>query len=447
MRPPFGQLAVPAPPRPRGFGSPVTQNLPVPRPVQAPEQKQGFMERLLGTDPNLARILGKGATIGARNQALLALGGSLLESSGPSPVPVGTGQALGRGIQAGMGAYQGAMQDSMSQHQAAEFLRAQQAEQERQQRIQGLLSPESVRDMGLTDSQVQLLRGMTPDKALEMLSSKAFAGPAEMDVQVTDVGDQRIWYDKNTGQEIRRESINERYTPPASVQEVGAFLGLPTDSSAWTPQQQQAALALHKELEETRRPQGTTVNVNPDMGRAQQRALETAAAMVAADIPLVQSARTRLERNTRIRDLLEQDPFTGTGANTQATLDVGLQKLGLGDGTRGAATRQLTRELRQGVFDILQNFTGAISEGERAFAESLSGDASITLPEIQELVRISEKANEYVLSEHQRRVDALRRGGDAVWDVFNVSRPPGGGFDPTEAESAYQEWLRSQGGF
>ncbi len=51
---------------------------------------------------------------GARNQGLLSLGASLLESSGPSTQPIGLGQALGRGIQAGMGGYQGAI-DSMGQ--------------------------------------------------------------------------------------------------------------------------------------------------------------------------------------------------------------------------------------------------------------------------------------------------------------------------------------------
>ena len=60
-----------------------------------PEQLDGYVD--------------KHDVAGARNQGLLALGASLLESSGPSTMPVGLGQALGRGIQSGMGAYQGAL--------------------------------------------------------------------------------------------------------------------------------------------------------------------------------------------------------------------------------------------------------------------------------------------------------------------------------------------------
>jgi hypothetical protein len=51
---------------------------------------------------------------GARNQGLLSLGASLLQSSGPSLQPIGLGQAIGRGIEQGMGTYQGAV-DQMGQ--------------------------------------------------------------------------------------------------------------------------------------------------------------------------------------------------------------------------------------------------------------------------------------------------------------------------------------------
>jgi hypothetical protein len=55
---------------------------------------------------------------GARNQGLLAFGSSMLDASGPSTTKTSFGQALGRGIQAGQGAYHGAV-DSMTQREAS----------------------------------------------------------------------------------------------------------------------------------------------------------------------------------------------------------------------------------------------------------------------------------------------------------------------------------------
>jgi hypothetical protein len=97
-------------------------NLPTPKgPVQA-QKKMSLWDRVqqFGSPypDHLAGLVNERDVQGARNQGLLALGASLLESSGPSTTPIGLGQAIGRGIQAGQQGYQGSI-DRLTQGAAA----------------------------------------------------------------------------------------------------------------------------------------------------------------------------------------------------------------------------------------------------------------------------------------------------------------------------------------
>jgi hypothetical protein len=87
-----------------------------------PRQKQSLWEKMQEVvspyPQHLKGMVGPDDVKGARNQGLMALGASLLESSGPSTQRTSLGQAIGRGAQAGMGAYQGAV-DSMTQRAMA----------------------------------------------------------------------------------------------------------------------------------------------------------------------------------------------------------------------------------------------------------------------------------------------------------------------------------------
>jgi hypothetical protein len=87
-------------------------------PVQMPSMRKvprrgvgGLWDRLqqgvAGYPDHLAGMVSERDVAGARNQGLLSLGASLLESSGPSLQPTSLGQAVGRGMQAGMQTYQG----------------------------------------------------------------------------------------------------------------------------------------------------------------------------------------------------------------------------------------------------------------------------------------------------------------------------------------------------
>ena len=66
------------------------------------------MPGLLGNHP-YAGLLGDDTLGYAQSMGLLGAGIGLLGASGPSPVPINMGQALGQGLQQGLGAYEGAL--------------------------------------------------------------------------------------------------------------------------------------------------------------------------------------------------------------------------------------------------------------------------------------------------------------------------------------------------
>ncbi|MCC2626371.1 MAG: hypothetical protein K0S14_21 [Thermomicrobiales bacterium] len=112
---PYGsfQIKHPLPAPVIGTGSQIAQG-----PPKQPSLWDKLQEIVSPYPQHLKGLIGPDDVKGARNQGLLALGASLLESAGPSTQRTSLGQAIGRGAQAGMGAYQGAV-DSMTQRAMA----------------------------------------------------------------------------------------------------------------------------------------------------------------------------------------------------------------------------------------------------------------------------------------------------------------------------------------
>ena len=117
-------------------------------PVAAgPQQKMSIwdkMQNVVAPAPmGMQGLLTEQDIKNARNQGLLGFGASLLESSGPTTAAnrVGFGQAIGRGLNQGMGAYQGAINQQLGRMGAAqqynmnamEIKAKQQAQQQEQQ--------------------------------------------------------------------------------------------------------------------------------------------------------------------------------------------------------------------------------------------------------------------------------------------------------------------------
>lgn len=73
----------------------------------------GLLERLLPTPEGTDGLLSDSDMKSARNQGLLGLGASLLESSGPSTQPQGLGAALGKALTAGRGGFDSAVGNNL----------------------------------------------------------------------------------------------------------------------------------------------------------------------------------------------------------------------------------------------------------------------------------------------------------------------------------------------
>lgn len=121
---PYGTFTPPAIPDPNLVAlksNLLTPKMPSYQPVRGSRRQSLWdkIQQVVSPYPDhLAGLVGERDVQAARNQGLLAAGASLLEASGPSPVPIGMGQAIGRGLTAGMGAYQGNI-DRLTQGAAA----------------------------------------------------------------------------------------------------------------------------------------------------------------------------------------------------------------------------------------------------------------------------------------------------------------------------------------
>lgn len=118
-------------PRPLMMNLPTAPAAPQPGPIRPP----GLLERLMPTPAGMQGLLSEEALRQARAQGLLGFGSALLDAAGPvvgGPAP-SLGQALARGLQAGMGAYQNAAQQAAQGELAARQMPL----VEQQMRVQG----------------------------------------------------------------------------------------------------------------------------------------------------------------------------------------------------------------------------------------------------------------------------------------------------------------------
>lgn len=136
----------PSAPSARGPMAPAPQSRVVAPRVTAP-RRRGALERLLSVPTAYRGLLTDEDAGSARGDALLAFGTSLLDASGPvvgGPAP-SLGQALSRGVQAGMGAFQqgiaGAAGRNLQTVELTEQLDQQARQQAFRQRAAQLITP------------------------------------------------------------------------------------------------------------------------------------------------------------------------------------------------------------------------------------------------------------------------------------------------------------------
>lgn len=190
---------------------------------------QDKLALLMGANPSTQGLLGQEGTRAAALQGLMGAGASLLESSGPSPTPIGTGQAFGRALQAGQQGFQGAVQNQVSSQDLAAKRDALAQEQAARQELEALLSSGNVTDEALLRIATRFPQAQNVIQQY-MKGRQAAAGqmqPSDPTIKDIGGGNQVVW-DGKRWQLIRAQrEAPERVDPNQSKVDALRSLGVP----------------------------------------------------------------------------------------------------------------------------------------------------------------------------------------------------------------------------
>lgn len=346
-----------------------------------------------------------------QDQAMLALAAGLLESGGPSRLPVSLGQGASRGILSGNQAFQQAQQAQQQQQlldlKLSEIKRVQAAEALKRQALLGLLPQGQQAQPGISPSSAAALgapefsrTNLPQDPAgfqqipLDRLRAAATAGvdigpflslnkEARPDVETIDAGNFLITRDKRTLREISR-------TPKGAAP--GA---IPFKFSDLSPPQARAQELAERAAGKT---DVTQINAAPNaffkslgdkFGEQFAKRGEDARAAASSLINIREG-----------KALLEGGTITGAGAEFIVKVGQVLQRLGVPLGATADATIANTQafaaSMGREVGNIIRLFgsgTG-LSDADREYAQKVVG-GQITLNEesIRRLFDINERIN------------------------------------------------------
>jgi hypothetical protein len=152
----------------------------------------------------------------------------------------------------------------------------------------------------------------------------------------------------------------------------------------------------------------------------------------AADLAAGEQALPQIETSYRIRDLLKQNPITGSGAAPRLAFERGLETMGFSKGDRASITENLMSELAKTTLTAIPTsglgsgagFTGS----DREFLqESAAGRKELTAANLEYLARINEKVARINIQKSNRVRSRLRKMPEFVGlpDRFpDVIAPP-----------------------
>jgi len=167
----------------------------------------------------------------------------------------------------------------------------------------------------------------------------------------------------------------------------------------------------------------------------------------AADIALGEQSLPQIEASFRVRDLLKQNPITGTGATARLALERALATAGFSKGQKASVTENLAAELGKVTLAAIptsglgsgQGFTGS----DREFLEkAAAGTLELTNANLQYLAELNEKVARANIQRSNRTRARLRKIpefsglGDRFPDVvappaYGSQLPPGAVLDPS----------------
>jgi len=194
---------------------------------------QDKLALLFGSNPETAGMLGEQGNRQAAMQGLMGLGASLLESGGPSTVPISGGQALGRALQAGQQGYQGAVQQGLQAQDYAAQRQAMQDEIAARKELQALLASGNVTDEALLRIATQFPQAQNVIQQYMKGRQTAQVGPPAEPI-TRDIGNgNQVVYDGKRWQLIRgQKPAPDRVDPNQSKIDALRSLGIPDDQIA-----------------------------------------------------------------------------------------------------------------------------------------------------------------------------------------------------------------------
>jgi hypothetical protein len=152
----------------------------------------------------------------------------------------------------------------------------------------------------------------------------------------------------------------------------------------------------------------------------------------ASDLAAGEQALPQIETSYRIRDLLKQNPITGSGAAPRLAFERGLETMGFSKGNRTSITENLMSELAKTTLAAIPTsglgsgagFTGS----DREFLQdSAAGRKELTAANLEYLARINEKVARINIQKSNRVRSRLRKMPEFVGlpDRFpDVIAPP-----------------------
>lgn len=167
----------------------------------------------------------------------------------------------------------------------------------------------------------------------------------------------------------------------------------------------------------------------------------------AADLALGEQSLPQIDASFRVRDLLKQNPITGTGATARLALERALATAGFSKGQKASVTENLAAELGKVTLAAIptsglgsgQGFTGS----DREFLEkAAAGTLELTNANLQYLAELNEKVARANIQRSNRTRSRLRKIpefaglGDRFPDIvappaYGSQLPPGAVLDPS----------------
>jgi hypothetical protein len=186
-------------------------------------------------------------------------------------------------------------------------------------------------------------------------------------------------------------------------------LGLPTDSSTWTPAQVQA---VNNQVMALKRAGGTNVSITQSTGKSLAGEVGP---ILKESVAQTQGAYSTIDAADKVLTALQTNNLiTGTGANQRIQLGRIASTLGFAGKDEDQKLANTTQAV-QGLAGLVlagrrqMRGEGAITGSESQLAErAMSGQIDFTPAELVSLANAAKRVGQYQIQTHNQRLDAMK---------------------------------------